>query len=674
MNQRFSLLVCVGVLALGASSASAHTRKVCWRAESDGSVTMFAGTYHDEPGLFGGIIVDGAQHDFTHSISALPPDVTACQADCESTLPITKWQTVRITVPSGVHTVTVTSTSGIETPLPGCYPTSFGLNAQIPTSLSSTGATSGRSSVPVTVGAIMSPAIVGIPVVFTLAGVETCTALTDASGIASCAITPLRPAGVYPLTASYAGDGAIQPSSVTVPFTITRLPTTLAYTGAASGDHHDPATVAARLSPAVAGATIVFTLAGAETCAGTTDAAGVASCAITPQVPAGIYPLTASFAGDDYRLPASVSVSFNVTREQTTLVYAGDPYVANAEPARLAAVLREEGVVPIAGRAVQLTLGTGPAAQTCSGLTDAAGIAACIVSPVDQPLGDPAAVAISASFAGDSAYLPSAAGAEALLQHMTGDAHAISGTAHVLLGNIDLPRTPDTGQVRTAHASTTSTSCVPSLGELLPGVEIVSAQQLCANVTTGVAPGTSTATATVEHATIALGGLLPTIQLTGVTAYSESGCDGASGQGTVGTLSIGGVPIPVDPAPNTTIGLPLGGWIMLNEQLPAAAADHGLSVRGAHIVVPPAPGLAGVDLVLASATSAIHQCRPAPFGPGALIGPGTGGGNDDERGSAGAGDGDLAPAGGCQSTHSAGAAWLTALALALLAGRRRRRD
>lgn len=168
--------------------------------------------------------------------------------------------------------------------------------------------------------------------------------------------------------------------------------------------------------------------------------------------------------------------------------------------------------------------------------------------------------------------------------------------------------------MRTAHASTPTTPCVPALLEKVLGLEIVSAKHLCANVTTGVAPGSLAATASIEQITVALGGLLPTIRLTGLTAYAESGCDGASGHGSVATLSIGGASIPASPAPNTTIGLPLGGRITLDEQVPAAAADHGLTVRAAHIVVP-----------------------------------------------------------GCQMTRPAGAAWLAALALGLAVGAARRR-
>ena len=62
--------------------------------------------------------------------------------------------------------------------------------------------------------------------------------------------------------------------------------------------------------------------------------------------------------------------------------------------------------MPIAGRPVDFTLGTGGTAQTCSGVTDAAGVAACDILPVNQPSGTGV---VAANFAGDAFYLPSSA-------------------------------------------------------------------------------------------------------------------------------------------------------------------------------------------------------------------------------------------------------------------------
>ena len=54
--------------------------------------------------------------------------------------------------------------------------------------------------------------------------------------------------------------------------------------------------VSATPAVAVPNATLHFALAG-QTCTGTTDSTGTASCAITPHVAAGSYPLLADFLG-----------------------------------------------------------------------------------------------------------------------------------------------------------------------------------------------------------------------------------------------------------------------------------------------------------------------------------------------------------------------------------------
>jgi hypothetical protein len=188
-----------------------------------------------------------------------------------------------------------------------------------------------------------------------------------------------------------------------------KAPTKLTYNGATTSDYHDPATVSAILTRSdttapIPGATVTFTLTGEPPCSGTTDAAGMASCIVTPNQPAGTYPLTASFAGNGNFLPSSVTVPFIVTREETTLTYTGPTLLANEQPATLSGVLKEDGTVPIAGRRVDFTLGTGASAQVCNGTTDAAGAASCTLSAVAQPLGPGT---VKASFAGDAFYLPS---------------------------------------------------------------------------------------------------------------------------------------------------------------------------------------------------------------------------------------------------------------------------
>ena len=187
-------------------------------------------------------------------------------------------------------------------------------------------------------------------------------------------------------------------------------PTTLTYTGDTTADFHDPATLSAVLTdpsttPAspVPGATITFTL-GTQGCTATTDLTGRAACVITLNQVPGSYTVNASYAGNGLLLPSSASSPFTITREETTLTYTGDTLILNGGTAHLAGVLKEDGVVAIAGRTVTFTLGSGGSAQTCSGITGASGEASCDITPVSQPLGPGS---VTAEFAGDAFYLPS---------------------------------------------------------------------------------------------------------------------------------------------------------------------------------------------------------------------------------------------------------------------------
>lgn len=256
---------------------------------------------------------------------------------------------------------------------------------------------------------VINPA--GTIVTFTVTGpnAQTGTGTADASGTANFTYTG-NSAGTDTVVATATttlppGNPRSNPASIVW----NKAPTKLTYNGATTSDYHDPATVSAILTRSdtnvpIPGAVVTFTLTGDPPCSGTTDATGLASCIITPNQPAGTYPLTASFAGNAGYLPSSVTVPFIVTREETTLTYTGPTLLANGQPATLSGVLLEDGIVPIAGRRVDFTLGTGATAQTCSGNTDVAGAASCTLSAVAQPLGPGT---VKAEFAGDAFYLPS---------------------------------------------------------------------------------------------------------------------------------------------------------------------------------------------------------------------------------------------------------------------------
>ena len=198
--------------------------------------------------------------------------------------------------------------------------------------------------------------------------------------------------------------------------------TTLTYIGATTGDYHDDVNLAAVLvlqgtSVPVVGQNISFTL-GSQNCGPVaTNASGVASCTLnlnqTPNAGGGgPYSVVASFAGSgNFQASIAPAVPFTITKEETTTTYTGPTLIINGTATSFSAVLKEDGVTPIAGRTIKITLGAGPTAQTCTtGVTDAAGRASCTITPNQL-----VATAITANFLGDNFYLPSSDHASVVL-------------------------------------------------------------------------------------------------------------------------------------------------------------------------------------------------------------------------------------------------------------------
>lgn len=288
-------------------------------------------------------------------------------------------------------------------------------------------------------------------------------------------------------------------------------------------------------------------------------------------------------------------------RVPTVLTWSGPEAVANGTPTELSAVLTEESAdgPPVEGAEVTLSLGAEQDRQTCTGATDGSGEATCTVEP-DQPLTEDATLPVAAEFAGDDVYEPSSTSGTVLLEFYTGRASGLSAAVDLALLDLEIDREPDTGAVRTAQASTTDTPCSPSVGLL-----VLRAGALCPEVTTTLAPGTSTATSSVGDVRIGLPGL-PVIEVEGLTARSTSTCDdGGSAEGSVDlTLKVGGRTVPVDPGVGVEVDLPGAARLVVNEQEPVPGADHGLTVNAVHLTA-----LGGAaDVVVGTATSDVHHC------------------------------------------------------------------
>ena len=262
-------------------------------------------------------------------------------------------------------------------------------DTQAPTALAWSGDTSGAYHDAVNLVATLTRTDTNAPVsgqtVSLGVGAESCAAVTNANGVASCSVTLADTPGAYSASASFAGTAFFLGSSTgSVSFTVTKAPTSLSYTGDVSGTYHDAATLSGRLVEAhntgtgVSGRTITFT-AGSQSCTGVTDATGAASCQVVlAQVPGGTYTVGASFDGSGdtyYTSSSSTSQSFTLNKAPTTLTYTGASNQDWNDSVTLSAHLSEvhNPLTPVAGETVVFTLGT----QGCSATTNANGDASC---------------------------------------------------------------------------------------------------------------------------------------------------------------------------------------------------------------------------------------------------------------------------------------------------------
>ena len=235
-------------------------------------------------------------------------------------------------------------------------------------------------------------------------GNESCTAISDTFGIASCPITVNDAPGNYTVTAAFGGDSAWTASSTSAPFTVLPLSTNIV-PASGSGGSGLPATLSARLTDGggnpLAGQTVTLALPD-ESCTATTDSNGNASCTVTVGESAGAYSVTASFAGAGLYGPVSATAPFTVP-VRPSATSAASVSVGYGAPATVSAQVTDSGTgTGLAGKTVTLSAGT----QSCTPTspTGADGTVSCTIPSITQT---PGTYTITASFAGDSSYSPS---------------------------------------------------------------------------------------------------------------------------------------------------------------------------------------------------------------------------------------------------------------------------
>lgn len=275
-----------------------------------------------------------------------------------------------------------------------------------PEDVDTTTAVAGPASVPYGVGATLVATVTPNPGGGTVRFAEGGTPIAGcgavavaANATASCALPTTEPVGPHTVVAQFGGVGVYQPSSGQHTVLITPAPTSVTYTGGATGVIGTGITASATLvntvtQQPVVGGTITFTLDGAA-CNGTSNAAGSAECILTPST-AGIRTVAVTFAGSPSFQSSNTAAPIQVAkRPSSTTVSAApaeslwsDPVVLTAQVTTGATgTVAFSAGIPIAG---------------CAAVPLADGIAICTTTALEVGVNS-----VTATYSGDATYLGS---------------------------------------------------------------------------------------------------------------------------------------------------------------------------------------------------------------------------------------------------------------------------
>jgi hypothetical protein len=513
----------------------------------------------------------------------------------------------------GGETVTVVkATPSVSTTPSGSVP----VGGSVSDSATLTGAFSPSGSVTFELFAPADTTCAG-PAVSTTSGIL-------AGGTASSGNVTVGTAGTYNWVASYAGDvntNSATSSCGAEPVVVTKASPSISTTPSSSvpagGIVSDSATISGGASPA---GTVTFQLFAPvdTTCSGQpisttsgTLTGGTASSDNVTVGAAGTYNWVATYNGD-----ANNNAATSPCGSEPVVVTKATPSIATtpsgsvpaggivSDSATLTGGFTPTGIVTFELFAPADTTCAGPPISTTNGTLTGGTASSGTVT-----VGAGGTYNWVATYGGDANNdsVTSPCGSEPVkvtAQRLTGRAYGLSANATAVLGTVlvNVQPTPDTGFVSTTSSSTTSTPCVATLSGL------VSADVLCANVTTVGFPGKSTASASIADARVGIVGI-PTITMRAVKSTSTTTCGGSTGTTTIDFLQVGNtvvIAVPTQVAPNTTINVGVVK-LVLNEQVPFSTPDKGLTVNAVHATVN-AAGVAKVDVIVASSKSDIGNC------------------------------------------------------------------
>jgi hypothetical protein len=248
--------------------------------------------------------------------------------------------------------------------------------------------------------------LAGQTLTFLIDGIEIGTALTDSAGVASLSykVEETLGTGVKPLTVSYAGVTAYEPSCAVGTLTITAANTYISVVPL-TGRVAQTVTLQARPrrstdQAALVGKPVAFSIDGTPVGTALTEADGMARLPyVVPEFGAGPHAIRAEFAGDTVYTGASNTNTLTVLATHT---YVGVWPVSGriAQTVTLQARLRRSGdSLPLAGKTLRFLI---EGNEVGTAATDSAGLAR-LPLPLAESIGA-GTHAIRVEFAGDSNY------------------------------------------------------------------------------------------------------------------------------------------------------------------------------------------------------------------------------------------------------------------------------
>ena len=227
---------------------------------------------------------------------------------CTTSLPVLSCDTPSSLIPGGYNvTATYSGDSNYES---ATAPTSFTVQKSAAYSM-----TAGASPSSTPYGNVVVLSASGFPgnatgsVTFTSGGSTLCTANLPSP---SCHTSAALGGGSYSVMADYSGDSNYVAGSASTSFAITKAPVSTMSASAVPGSvpHGSAVSLSAAGLPGNATGTVSFA-AGSETlCEATLP---VLSCGTSPTLAAGIYPVTATYSGDNNYAGATAATSFTIT-------------------------------------------------------------------------------------------------------------------------------------------------------------------------------------------------------------------------------------------------------------------------------------------------------------------------------------------------------------------------